>query len=94
MLRARLCSFYGFSHSEVGRMSIDTVKSYASAQRVIEAEQQLASIQSSIFSKLKKPTREKIIQTLKQTRRKHLKTSDRPATVEEVVRQLQRAGYG
>lgn len=75
-------------------MSLETVQKYSAAQKVIEAETQLQMIQACIFENLKKATRERIINTLKQTRRKHLKSSDRTATVEDVLKQLQRAGYG
>lgn len=75
-------------------MSMGEIQRYYAASQIIQAEEQLQNIQSASFSDFKKPTREKIISQLKGARRRYLKTSGKPVTVEQVLKGLRGAGYG
>lgn len=75
-------------------MSMSQIQKYYAASQILQAEDQLALIQASSFSEFKKPTREKIISQLKSVRRRYLKSSGKPVTVEDVIKGLRGAGYG
>lgn len=75
-------------------MSCGEVMRFYSASRIIQSENQLAKIQSSSFHTFKKSTRETIVTKLKSIRRVLFTGSNKPVTMDQVLKHLRKNGNG
>lgn len=84
--RAKLCRFYGFSHSEVMGMPVKTAGEYLDAVAVIESQERLLDCQVSAYPHLKADRAKKIFKAFQ--KQAVVRSSESSVTTKELIRSL------